>query len=204
MTSRLIKSNVICGDKIVDGNRTVVCDLLTDGEIKVNVSDLLLNNEKDDTNNIDPGNDTNNNIDPGNDTNINTPTEYKLFKITKFNNKELREFKTTAINTFIMEEDESFVIDSPLVWLFATFKPNTETNSTDIEIFEWTAAQLGYSSVELPCYGVLTSSYSFDQLVNFNRFYTIEFEDGQKMEMNLVLGTKSTTRFKTTLLNTLI
>ena len=38
--SRLIKSNVICGDKLLDGEGTLVCDLLTDGSNVIKLNEL--------------------------------------------------------------------------------------------------------------------------------------------------------------------
>ena len=38
--SRLIKSNVVCGDKIMDRKGALVCNLLSDGEYFIKVSDL--------------------------------------------------------------------------------------------------------------------------------------------------------------------
>lgn len=38
--SRLVKTNVICGDKVVDGKGTLVCDLLSDGNQFIKVEEL--------------------------------------------------------------------------------------------------------------------------------------------------------------------
>ena len=38
--ARLVKTNVVCADKIVDGRGVITCDLLTDGESVIKINEL--------------------------------------------------------------------------------------------------------------------------------------------------------------------